>query len=63
MVTAGDIMKAVNQRITFLLDVAQAALPTSQFQAFRKLTLSSFGRDGLDQDIQHLFSKERSGPE
>ena len=39
---------------------AEAALPKSQFDAFRKLVLNEFGRTGAEGKIRKLFM-ERNG--
>ena len=49
-----DIMNAVNPRINRILTAAEIGLAPNQFQAFRKLVLEEFGRNGLAQDIDDL---------
>lgn len=60
-----DIMNAVNRRLNRLLTVAEFGLSPDQFQAFRKIVLDEFGRNGLAQDIDALCfgasGKERNG--
>ncbi len=63
MVMLQAIVDALNARKNKVLLLAQAALPDTQFQAFRKLFLGEFGRDGLERELEHLFAgkdKERS---
>jgi hypothetical protein len=47
----------INSRLNKLLTIAEAALPTSQFQAFRKLTLDEFGKSGLANDLDQYFKQ------
>ncbi len=56
MVTKADILKLVHGHVTHVLLVAQAALPGSQFQAFRTLVLNEFGRSGLERELERLES-------
>jgi hypothetical protein len=45
--------------------VAQASLPSSQFQAFRTVVLNEFGRNGLEGELERLEyqigAEERNG--
>ena len=46
-----EVLKLVHGHVTHVLLVAQASLPSSQFQAFRTVVLNEFGRRtaiGLD---------------
>ena len=54
MVTKIEVMELVNQRVTRILLVAQAALPAGQFQAFRTVVLNEFGRNGLVGELDRL---------
>jgi hypothetical protein len=47
-----DIYSAVCNRV---LRMAEAALPPTQFRAFRKLVLDEFGEQGAQQQIKRLF--------
>ena len=58
------LLNAVNGRKNRLLDIAQAALPESQYQAFRRLFLNEFGRNGLEGDLERIIAereKHRNG--
>ena len=54
MVRKGDVLKLVNGHVTQVLLVAQASLPSSQFQAFRTVVLNEFGRNGLEGELEQL---------
>jgi hypothetical protein len=55
MVTKERIDQLINPHINQLLLVAESALPSSQFQAFRKFTLNEFGNNGLSKELDRLF--------
>lgn len=57
------ILAALNARMNQVLLVAEAALPQSQFQAFRKIALDQFGRSGFQLDVENVLSEhsERDG--
>ena len=57
MVTKELVVELVNDRIKQILLVAEAALPPSQFQAFRTVVLNQFGRNGLVGDLEFLEEK------
>ena len=65
MVTKGQIVELINHRVTHILLVAEASLPPSQFQAFRKVVLNAFGRNGLVGELERLgwpmVREEREG--
>lgn len=65
MVSQVQVMELVNYRVTRILLVAEASLPASQFQAFRKVVLNEFGRNGLVRELErladHKGSEEREG--
>jgi len=65
MVNTGYVMELVNHRVTRILLVAEASLPASQYQAFRKVVLDEFGRNGLARELERLAgqvgSEEREG--
>ena len=54
MVTKQHVMDLVNHRVTHILLVAEASLPPSQYQAFRKVVLDAFGRNGLVGELERL---------
>jgi hypothetical protein len=53
------ILIALNARKNQVLLIAQAALPTSQFEAFRKLFLDEFGKSGFQQDLERLLQSRK----
>ena len=57
MVSKEVIVELVNDRVKQILLVAEAALPASQFQAFRTVVLNHFGRNGLVGDLEFLDGK------
>jgi len=54
MVTKQEIIDLVNRRVTHMLLIAEASLPPTQFQAFRKLMLDAFGKSGLVGELERL---------
>jgi len=60
MIDPRDIVGLVNLHVSKVLTVAEAALPESQFKAFRKLVLDEFGRNGLETEVCDLINKHRS---
>lgn len=54
MVKKEDIERLINMRLAQLLLVAETALPSNQFQAFRKFTLNEFGNNGLGKELERL---------
>jgi len=48
----------INARLTKILTIAEASFPPSQFQAFRKLTLDEFGKNGLARDLDKHFIQQ-----
>jgi len=60
MVRQEDIERLINMRLNQVLLVAETALPPSQFQAFRKLTLNMFGKSGFGKELERVLrSQER----
>lgn len=61
------IKSLINARKNRVLTIAQAALPDSQYQAFKKLFLDEMGERGLERDLEVLLNKqngvERDGRE
>lgn len=55
MVTKDRIEQLINLHLNQLLLVAETALPPSQFQAFRKVTLNEFGNNGFGKELDRLF--------
>jgi hypothetical protein len=70
MVGRIEVMSLVNRHLSRLLTVAEASLPPAQFQAFRRVALDEFGRNGLEGEVGELerygktdaLGMERSGP-
>lgn len=58
MVNQVQVVELVNRRVTRILLVAEASLPASQFQAFRKVVLDEFGRNGLVRELERLAGQE-----
>jgi hypothetical protein len=54
MVTKQQVLDLVSQRVAHILLVAEASLPPSQYQAFRKVVLDAFGRNGLGGQLDRL---------
>jgi hypothetical protein len=63
MVRLSDLEPLLSERMNRTLTVAQAALPESQFRAFRKLFLDEFGKNGLLTDLDRLFADSSHSPE
>ena len=62
MVDKDELERAIKGRLSRVLLVAESSLPQSQYQAFRKLTLDEFGRNGLGKDLDRiLVSGKHSG--
>lgn len=63
MVTLSTILALLNQRKNRVLRYAEAALPESQFRAFRGLFLDEFGREGLEKELERLLAERKTGLE
>ena len=61
MVTLPAILALLNQRKKKVLRYAEAALPETQFRAFRGLLLDEFGREGLERDLEQLVAEREHG--
>lgn len=46
--TSDTVIDGLKPRMNRVLTIAEAALPQSQFQAFRKLFLEDMGRNGFE---------------
>lgn len=55
MVKFTDIREALNERKNRLLLVAEAAMPRSQFEAFRRCVLNELGEKGFEKDLRTLL--------
>ena len=51
------LLDAVNARKNRALRLAEAALPESQFRAFRGLFLDEFGRYGLERELERIVAE------
>lgn len=58
MVTLQLILDLLGARKNRVLLVAQAALPESQFQAFRQVFLNEFGKSGLESELARIFTED-----
>jgi hypothetical protein len=54
------ILDVLNARKNRLLLVAEAALPESQFKAFRKMFLCELGKDGLERELEGILAKHHN---
>jgi hypothetical protein len=57
MVMLQAIVQALNARKNRVLLFAEASLPRERFQAFRKLFLGEFGRDGLERELARIIAE------
>lgn len=56
------LLETLNVRINRVLLVAEAALPHSQFQPYRKIVLNEFGHsNGLARDIERIVADYEKG--
>jgi hypothetical protein len=55
-----QLLEAVNARKNRALRIAEAALPESQFRAFRGLFLDEFGRNGLERELERIVAEQES---
>ena len=60
MVTLAAMLEALNASKNRMLLIAQAALPESQFRAFRQIFLNEFGKSGLERELERLFAEDRT---
>lgn len=59
MVTLQAIQKLLDQSKNEALLMAQSSLPQSQFEAFRKIYLNIFGKNGLEKELARLYAEDR----
>ncbi len=61
------VLDLLNARKSKVLLIAEAALPQSQYLAFRKLFLNEFGQSGLESELVRVIAefhvKETNGRE
>ena len=55
MISREEIDKLISSKLNRVLLVAETALPATQFQAYRKIVLDEFGKNGRAQDLDKLF--------
>lgn len=53
------ILEALDRRKNRLLLVAQAALPESQYEAFRKIVLDELGKSGFQKELEETFRRHK----
>jgi hypothetical protein len=58
MVTKEQIEQLISPRVNHVLLIGQASLSESQFQAYRKLILDTFGKNGLGKDLDKIFCSQ-----
>lgn len=61
MVTMAALLALLNRRKNKVLRFAEAAMPETQFRAFRGLLLDEFGREGLEGDLERLMAEREQG--
>jgi hypothetical protein len=61
MIAVATLLDLLNARKNRVLLYAEAALPQSQFNAFKKLFLDEFGRSGLEGQLVKLDAESRQG--
>jgi hypothetical protein len=59
MVALQEILKRLDQSKNEALLLAQSSLPQSQFEAFRKIYLNIFGKNGLEKELARLYAEDR----
>jgi hypothetical protein len=57
MALAQSVLIVLNARKAKVLLIAEAALPQSQYQAFRKLFLNEFGQGGLEGELVRVITE------
>jgi len=55
MVSKGDVVRLVNQRLNHVLSFSELAISKEQYPTYRKLVLDEFGKGGLERDLDRLF--------
>lgn len=66
MILATELLQAIDTRKKRVLLVAQVGLPSTQFDAFRKIFLDEFGNSGLESDVVRIVAfheRKRQGKE
>jgi hypothetical protein len=62
MVKKDHILQLINASLNQILLVAESSLHPNQFQAFRKLTLDAFGKNGLGKELDRIFEDNHKKP-
>ena len=55
-----QLEQLINPHLNQVLLVAETALPASQFQAYRKVMLNEFGKNGLVKELDKFFNEALS---
>jgi len=59
MVTLQEVLRLLDQSKNEALLLAQSSLPQSQFEAFRRIYLNIFGKNGLEKELTRLYTEDR----
>ena len=59
MVALQEILKRLDQSKNEALLLAQSSLSQSQFEAYRKIFLNIFGKNGLEKELARLYAEDR----
>lgn len=59
MVALQEILKRLDQSKNEALLLAQSSLSQSQFEAYRKIFLNIFGKNGLEKELAKLYAEDR----
>jgi hypothetical protein len=59
VVTLQEVLRLLDQSKNEALLLAQSSLPQSQFEAFRKIYLNIFGKNGLEKELARLYAEDR----
>jgi hypothetical protein len=60
MVTLQEILRLLDQSKNEALLLAQSSLSQSQFEAYRKIYLNIFGKNGLEKELAQLYAEDRN---
>jgi GTP-sensing pleiotropic transcriptional regulator CodY len=59
MVTLQEVLRLLDQSKNEALLLAQSSLSQSQFEAYRKIFLNIFGKNGLEKELARLYAEDR----
>ncbi len=59
MVALQEILKRLDQSKNEALLLAQSSLLQSQFEAYRKIFLNIFGKNGFEKELARLYAEDR----